>query len=121
MILKILLINFSLFFESAIKPIFLKSYTNTNRNYIIYNNFEYDLRNCLTSEYNIIFDKLCLKYYVLYDKEFFMNEKNLISRIKSKEQKNKLYELLFEIMSELNLTNSCHYLIINDFLSIQFL
>ena len=111
--------NFSLFFDSVIKPIFLKPYTE--RNFFIYNNFEYDLRNCLTSEYNIIFDKLCLKYYVLYDKEFFMNEKNLISRIKSKEQKNKLYELLFEIMSELNLANSCHYLIENDFLSKQFL
>ena len=33
----------------------------------------------------------------------------------------KVYELLFEIMYELNLTNSCHYLIENDFLSKQFL
>ena len=37
--------NFSLFFDSILKPLFLKPYTE--RNFFIYNNFEYDLRNCL--------------------------------------------------------------------------
>ena len=60
--------NFSLFFDSVLKPIFLKPYVD--RNFFVYNNFEYDLRNCLTSEYNKIFDRLCLKYYIYYDKGF---------------------------------------------------
>ena len=111
--------NFSLFFDSVIKPIFLKPYTE--RNFFIYNNFEYDLRNCLNSEYNRIFDKLCLKYYLFYDKEFLMNEDNLKQRIKSKEQKHQIYELLFEIMSDLNLIIYCDYLKKNSFLSKQFL
>ena len=37
--------NFSLFFDSVMKPIFIKPYVE--RNFFIYNNFEYDLRNCL--------------------------------------------------------------------------
>ena len=111
--------NFSLFFDSVIKPIFLKPYTE--RNFFIYNNFEYDLRNCLNSEYNRIFDKLCLKYYLFYDKEFLMNEDNLKQRIKSKEQRHQIYELLFEIMSDLNLIIYCDYLKKNSFLSKQFL
>ena len=97
--------NFSLFFESAIKPIFLKSYTNTNRNYIIYNNFEYDLRNCLNHKYNKIFDKLCFKYYIFYDKEFLKNEENIKSRILTLKQKNEFFETLHEVLLELNMVN----------------
>ena len=82
--------NFSLFFDSVIKPIFIKPYIE--RNFFVYNNFEYDLRNCLNSEYNRIFDKLCLKYYIYYDKEFLMNENNLKSRIKTNSQK---YQLVY--------------------------
>ena len=51
--------NFSLFFDSVIKPIFLESYPK--RDFIQYNNFEFDLRNCLNEFYNKIFDKLCIK------------------------------------------------------------
>lgn len=111
--------NYSLFFDSIIKPIFLKPYQE--RNFFVYNNFEYDLRNCLNSEYNRIFDKLCLKYYILYNKDFLLNENNLKPRMKTKEQKNQLYGLLFEIMSDLNLINYCDYLIKNNFLSKQFI
>jgi hypothetical protein len=95
--------NFSLFFDSIIKPIFLKPYTN--RNFVIYNNFEYDLRNCLNDKYNKIFDKLCIKYYILYDKDFIINENNIISRISTTKQKNKFYEIFHEVLLELNLFN----------------
>ena len=97
--------NFSFFFESAIKPIFLKPYDNTNRSYIIYNNFEYDLRNCLNTKYNKIFDKLCFKYYIFYDKEFIANENNLKSRTTLPMQKQEFYEILHEVLLELNLGN----------------
>ena len=107
--------NFSLFFDSVIKPIFMKPYLE--RNFFVYNNFEYDLRNCLNSEYNRIFDKLCLKYYIYYDKEFLMNENNLKSRIKTESQKYQIYELLFEMLQELNLIEYCNYLVENNFLS----
>jgi len=111
--------NLSLFFDDVLKPIFLKPYIE--RNFFIYNNFEYDLRNCLTSEYNRIFDKLCLKYYIYYDKEFLKNENNFKSRITSIEQKNKIYELFYEILSELNEINHCKYLIDNNFLTKEFI
>ena len=111
--------NFSLFFDSVIKPIFIKPYIE--RNFFVYNNFEYDLRNCLNSEYNRIFDKLCLKYYIYYDKEFLMNENNLKSRIKTNSQKYQIYELLFEMLHELKLIGYCNYLIENNFLSKKFI
>ena len=111
--------NFSLFFDSVIKPIFLKPFTE--RNFFIYNNFEYDLRNCLNTEYNIIFDKLCLKYFINYDKAFLMDENNLISRMKTKKQKNQFYELLYEIMSDLNSYTYCDFLIKDNYLSEVFI
>ena len=111
--------NLSLFFDDVIKPIFLKPYKE--KHFFINNNFEYDLRNCLDSEYNRIFDKLCLKYYIYYDKEFLKNENNFKSRITSIEQKNKIYELFYEILSELNEINYCKYLIDNNFLSKEFI
>ena len=111
--------NFSLFFDSVLKPIFLKPYVD--RNFFVYNNFEYDLRNCLTSEYNKIFDRLCLKYYIYYDKDFLFKENNLKSRITNIEGKKQIYELLFEIMSELNTIEYCDYLINNKFLSKEFI
>ena len=111
--------NLSLFFDDVLKPIFLKSYID--KNFILDNNFEYDLRNCLNSEYNRIFDKLCLKYFIYYDKEFLKNENNFKSRITSKEQKNKIYELFYGILSELNEINYCKYLIDNNFLTKEFI
>ena len=111
--------NLSLFFDDVFKPIFLKSYID--KNFFIDNNFEYDLRNCLNSEYNRIFDKLCLKYYIYYDKEFLKNENNFKSRFNSIEQKNKIYELFYEILSELNEINYCKYLIDNNFLTKEFI
>ena len=95
--------NISLFCETSIKPIFLKAYTN--RNYIIYNNFEYDLRNSLSEKYNKIFDKLCFKYFIFYDKEFLLNEDNIKSRISTQKQKNKFYEIYYEVLQELNINN----------------
>ena len=111
--------NLSLFFDDVIKPIFLKPYKE--KHFFINNNFEYDLRNCLDSEYNRIFDKLCLKYYIFYDKDFLMDENNFKSRMTSFEQKNKIYELFYEILSELNEINYCKYLIDNNFLSKEFI
>ena len=111
--------NLSLFFDDVIKPIFLKPYKE--KHFFINNNFEYDLRNCLDSEYNRIFDKLCLKYYIYYDKDFLMDENNFKSRMTSFEQKNKIYELFYEILSELNEINYCKYLIDNNFLSKEFI
>ena len=111
--------NYSLFFDSTLKPIFLKSYAN--RNYIIYNNFEYDLRNCLSEKYNQIFDKLCFKYYILYDIDFLMNQKNVSSRISTIKHKNKFYESFYEVLSELNLMNYNKYLVKNNLLSKAFI
>ena len=111
--------NFSLFFDSILKPLFLKPYTE--RNFFIYNNFEYDLRNCLTGEYNRIFDKLCLKYFIYYDKQFILNENNLKPKIKSKKEIKQIYELLFDLFCELNMTKYCDYLIDNNFLSEEFI
>ena len=107
--------NHSLFFDSFIKPIFLKPYKE--RNFFIYNNFEYDLRNCLNTEYNKIFDKLCIKYYIHYDKDFLLNENNFNSRIITNIQKNQFYELLYEVFYELNLFQYCDFLQKNKNLS----
>ena len=107
--------NFSLFFDTVIKPIFLKTYTN--RNYIIYNNFEYDLRNCLNDKYNKIFDKLCFKYYIFYDKEFIMKENNIKSRISTTKQKYKFYEAFHEVLSELNINIFNNFFLQNKLLS----
>ena len=111
--------NYSLFFDSFIKPIFLKPYKE--RNFFVYNNFEYDLRNCLTSEYNRIFDKLCLKYYIYYDKDFLMNENNFKSRIITNEEKNQFYKLLYEVFYELNLYQNCEFLQNNNYLRKDFI
>ena len=111
--------NYSLFFDTIIKPIFLKSYTN--RNFIIYNNFEYDLRNCLNEKYNKIFDKWCIKYYVFYDIDFIMNEKNIITRVSTKKQKYKFYEIFHEVLLELNKLNYNNFFHNNNLLSDTYL
>ena len=49
------------------------------------------------------------------------NENNFKSRITSIEQKNKIYELFYEILSELNEINYCKYLIDNNFLTKEFI
>ena len=110
--------NYSLFFDSIIKPIFLKTYSN--RDYIIYNNFDYDLRNSLSEKYNKILDKLCFKYYILYDIDFLMNEKNISSRISNVKQKNKFYEIFFEVLFELDIIDYNKYFIKNNLLSKTF-
>ena len=50
-----------------------------------------------------------------------MDENNFKSRMTSFEQKNKIYELCYEILSELNEINYCKYLIDNNFLSKEFI
>jgi len=50
-----------------------------------------------------------------------MNENNLKSRIKTESQKYQIYELLFEMLQELNLIEYCNYLIENNFLSQKFI
>ena len=111
--------NFSLFFDSALKPIFLKPYSN--RNFIKYNTFEYDLRECLNDTYNILFDKLCFKYYIKYDIDFLFNENNINSRISKNKQKFEFYQAFYEILSEMNIIKYNNLFINNNLLSKEFI
>ena len=110
--------NFSLFFDSIIKPIFLKSYTNSN--FIKYNIFEYDLRNCLNYNYNKLLDKLCMKYYILYDINFLTNENNIITRISKEKDKKIFYEIFYEVIYELNMIKYNDFFRDNNLLSEEF-
>lgn len=111
--------NFSLFFDSALKPIFLKPYSN--RNFIKYNTFEYDLRECLNDDYNILFDKLCFKYYIKYDIDFLFNENNINSRIAKNKQKYEFYQTFYEVLSEMNIIKYNNLFIKNNLLSEEYI